>query len=184
MSSSCRERVVHVPVSSDDMLRAGVGGWVDGSGHCAIFFGHNALFDVRSHTTPPSRPPRHHIDMFNTLTKYSITSVTIQLGNTYTINHTSGHLVDMGRMAEMQRKLLEVSPAGRFPRSPASVYLYSPSPALVCLHNRYRDPLFVSGITANDGSRSYGRPTHQRRLVGPESLQEFHLRDVSSRHLR
>lgn len=90
----------------------------------------------------------------------------------------------MGRMAEMQRKLLEVSPAGRFPRPPASVCLYSPSPALVCLHNRYHHSLFHPGIAANDGSRGYGRPTHQRRLVGPESLQEFHLRDVSSRHLR
>jgi hypothetical protein len=156
----------------------------DGSGHCAIFTRTHQISSMSVHIHLPPRPPRHHIDMFNTLTRYSITSVTIQLGNTYTINHTSGHLVNMGRMAEMQRKLLEVSPAGRFPRPPASVYLYSPSPALVCLHNRYRYSLFVSGITANDGSRGYGRPTHQRRLVGPESLQEFHLRDVSSRHLR
>lgn len=59
----------------------------------------------------------------------------------------------MGRMAEMQRKLLEVSPLHPLPLAP------------LASHQLTLDP--TPRLAANDGSRSHGRPADQRRLVGP-----------------
>ena len=63
----------------------------------------------------------------------------------------------MGRLAEMQRKLLEVR----------------------ILLTALRSSAELVPIEANDGSRSHGRVQREPSLVGRESLQELPLRHLS-----
>ena len=70
----------------------------------------------------------------------------------------------MGKMAEQQRKLLEVRAFSR--RTP------------------YSQVTDIPLSTANDGSRGDGHHPDQCRLVGSSSMQELPLRHLSSRHLR
>ena len=67
----------------------------------------------------------------------------------------------MGRLAEMQRKLLEVR----------------------ILLTALRSSAELVPIEANDGSRSHGRVQREPSLVGRESLQELLVRDLSSRSI-
>jgi len=76
----------------------------------------------------------------------------------------------MGRMAEMQRKLLEVR--RRFTPDWTGSELQSTQLTLL-----------VIPLLANDGTRSYGCPTDQCRLVGPKSMQELYLWDLPTRYL-
>lgn len=70
----------------------------------------------------------------------------------------------MGKMAEQQRKLLEVS---------ASL----PDTSIPQIHS---NPL----STANDGLRGDGYHANQCGLVGSPSMQELLVRNLSSRNLR
>ena len=64
----------------------------------------------------------------------------------------------MGRLAEMQRKLLEVR----------------------ILLTALRSSAELVPIEANDGSRSHGRVQREPSLVGRESLQELPVRNLST----
>lgn len=100
-------------------------------------------------------------------------SITIQLllqpfistyySYTYTSYQSTNETAKMGKMAEVQRKLLEVSSAPKL---------------MMCRGNAWRNDILTASI-ANDGSRSYGYQAAKLRLVGRESLSKLPTRYLS-----